>query len=219
MAFKAHRVVTGLAWGCALLLGLGLSSCASPQFTYITDSGNSTYFKVPYSWQQINHSDLCTELKSGTSDACAAVWLTAYEMGRPSARDFGSATLGKPFVFAEVGPYTSQTGTPLTDDTLRDFYLPVTPTARQAYQAETGQQLTGFKLLHDSTLKFSGGVHGVRETFDYGASPTADTFDEVVLANAAGSTVYFMLVHCTQSCYSQDKIAIDDVMSSFTVRS
>lgn len=219
MAFKAHRVTTGLAWGGVLLLGLGLTSCIAPSFTYISDSGNNTYFKVPYGWRQISHTDLCAQLKSATSDTCSTVWLTAYEAGKPSAHDFGSSTLGKPFVFAEIGPYSSQTGTPLTDDTLRDFYLPVTAAARQAYQAATGQQLIGFKLLRDATLKLTGGVHGVRETFDYASANASDTFDEVVLANAAGTTVYAMLLHCTATCYSHDKSAINDVMSSFTVRS
>lgn len=227
MARKAHRVVTGLASWCVLLLGIGLlggglTSCAAPSFSYVADSGNHTYFKVPYGWRQISVADLCTALKSGTSSSgtCPAGWITAYEADhKPAATDFQSATLGQPFVFAEVGAYTSQTGAALTDDTLRDLYLPVTAAGRSS-AAASGFPLTNFKQLRDSTLTLSGGVHGVRETFDYTYPGLAtDTFDEVALANAAGTTVYFIVAHCTMNCYRQDMTAINDVMSSFTVRS
>jgi hypothetical protein len=212
--------MTGLAGVCALLVGVSLSSCAAPSYTYIADSGNSTYFKVPYGWHQISPTALCTELRSGTPGGCPTVWLSGYEAasGKASAHDFVSSTLSRPFVLAEVGPYTSQTGAPLTDDTLRDFFLPVTQAARAAWQAQTGAALRGFRSLRDSTLPLHSGVHGVRETFDYGSGPTANTFDEVIFANSAGTTVYALLLHCTTSCYSQERNAIDAVMTSFTVR-
>ncbi len=221
MAFKAHRLRTGLAWGGALLAGVMLTSCVAPSFTYVADSGNNTYFKVPYGWQQVAPSDLCAELKAlSGATSCPTSWTIAYEAGRkPIARDFLSATVNRPFVFVEVTPYTSQTGTPLTDDTLRDFFLPVTQAARASYAA-AGSLLTGFRQIRDATIKLGGGVHGVRETFDYTfPGQAADTFDEVALANAVGNTIYFMVLHCTARCYSQDKTAIDDVMSSFTIRS
>jgi hypothetical protein len=31
--------------------------------------------------------------------------------------------------------------------------------------------------------------------------------------------VYFMVLHCTNTCYSTDQTQINDVMSSFTIRS
>ena len=63
------------------------------------------------------------------------------------------------------------------------------------------------------------GVHGVRETFDYTYEGSTDTFDEIALTNAEDTTVYFMVLHCTTSCYSTDQTEINDVMSSFTIRS
>jgi len=237
LGIKGRRVMTFAAWVCAVLVGASLSSCAAPSFTYVAVSGNSTYFKVPYGWKQISGADMCTELQSGNgqssssspsasasasaSSACPNDWLAGYEPGtKPSAHDFESLSLSRSFVFVDVEPYTSQTSSPPTDDTLRDFYLPVSSAARSAYQAETGVALGGFKSLRDSALKLSGGVHGVRETFDYSfAGLGVDTFDEVILANSAGTTVYLIVAHCTTSCYSQDKTAINDVMSSFTVRS
>src|SRR5208282_1724365 len=54
----------------------------------------------------------------------------------------------------------------LSYDTLRDFFLPVTSTARQNAAAQ-GFPLTGFKQIRDQVLTPGQGVHGVRETFGY----------------------------------------------------
>ena len=213
----AHRVAKGLVGGCALLLGVTLSGCGAPQYTYVANSGESTYFKVPHGWHQISGGALqnaMAQLQLG-----AAGWQVAYEAGSsPSADDFLSFGANEPFVFAEIGKLTQAGSQELSYDSLRDFLLPVTSTARQ--NVPQGYPLTNFKSIRDENLTPGLGVHGVRETFDYTleGGPT-DTFDEVALTNADQTVVYYLLLHCTQSCYSADQTEINDVMSSFTVRS
>jgi hypothetical protein len=219
LASKAHRVAQGLVGACALLLGVALSGCAAPQFTYVANSGTNTYFKVPYGWHKISDSSLSSELKTATGSSGGG-WTVAYEAGhKPTAGDFLSFGTGQPFVFAEVGKLNSTAINQLSYDTLRDFFLPVTSTARQSAAAQ-GFPLTGFKQIRDQTLALSQGVHGVRETFDYTyAGGVTDTFDEVALTNADQTVVYLLVLHCTDRCYSTDQTEINDVMSSFTIRS
>ncbi len=219
MASKAHRVVQGLIGGAALLLGVVLSGCAAPQFTYVANSGASTYFKVPYAWHKISDSSLSSELKKATGGAGGG-WKVAYEAGhKPTAGDFLSFGTAQPFVFAEVGQLNPTASNQLSYDSLRDFFLPVTSTSRQSAAAQ-GFPLTGFKQIRDQTLSLSQGVHGVRETFEYTyTGGVADTFDEVALTNADQTVVYLLVLHCTDSCYSTDQTEINDVMSSFTIRS
>ena len=223
MASKAHRVAKGLVGGCALLLGVTLAGCAAPQFTYVANSSSgantSTYFKVPYAWHKISDSSLSNELKTATGGSGAG-WTTAYEAGlKPSANDFLSFGTAQPFVFAEVGQLNSTASNQLSYDSLRDFFLPVTSTARQSASAQ-GFPLTGFKQIRDQMLSLSQGVHGVRETFNYTYTGNiTDTFDEVALTNADQTVVYLLVTHCTSSCYSKDQSQINDVMSSFTIRS
>ena len=62
-------------------------------------------------------------------------------------------------------------------------------------------------------------MHGVRETFEYTDGIVTDTFDEVALTNADQTEVYLLVLHCTSTCYSNNQTQINDVMSSFTVRS
>jgi hypothetical protein len=192
LAFKPRRMVQGLAWGGAFLLASALvSGCSPAQYTYVSDSGNSTYFKVPHYWGQVSSTDLCHQLESySQTSTCPAYWTTAYEGQRPAA---ASGFL--------------------------DAFLPVSESSRET-EAEEGFPLTNFKSLLDEPVSLNGGYHGVREVFDYTeAGAPANTFDEVVLTNGNNSDIYMLLLHCTASCYAQDKTTINDVMSSFTVRS
>jgi hypothetical protein len=224
LASKAHRVAKGLVGGCALLLGVTLAGCAAPQFTYVANSSSGantgTYFKIPYGWHKISDSSLSNELKAVTGSSGAG-WTTAYEAGhQPSASDFLAFGTTQPFVFAEVGQLNSTASNQLSYDSLRDFFLPVTSTARQSASAQQGFPLSGFKQIRDQTLSLGQGVHGVRETFDYTyTGGITDTFDEVALTNADQTVVYLLVTHCESSCYSKDQSQINDVMSSFTIRS
>jgi hypothetical protein len=219
LASTAHRVRQGLVGGCAILLGVVLSGCLAPQYTYVANSGTNTYFKVPNGWHKISDSSLSNELKTATGGS-GGTWTVAYEAGhKPEAGDFLSFLTPQPFVFAEVGQLNSTASNSLSYDTLRDFFLPVTASARQNASAQ-GFPLTGFKQIRDQTLTLSQGVHGVRETFNYTyTGGITDTFDEVALTNADQTVVYLLVLHCTSSCYSSDQTEINDVMSSFTIRS
>ncbi len=219
MASKAHRVIKGLVGGCALiLLGVTVAGCGAPQYTYVANSNQSTYFKVPYSWHKISDSSLSSALKTGGGSG--APWMVAYEAGhKPTASDFYSFDTTQPFVFSEVGNLSSSQSADLSYDSLRDFLLPVTSTARTNL-AQENLPLSDFKQIRDQVLTLAQGVHGVRETFDYTYSgKISDTFDEVVLTNADQTVVYVLVLHCTTSCYSSDQTEINDVMSSFTIRS
>ena len=218
MASMAHRVAKGLVGGCAILLGVTLTGCGAPQYTYVANSSESTYFKVPNGWHKISADSLQHAMEEALGSPGAG-WQVAYEAGtNPTANDFLSFGASEPFVFAEIGTLTSTASQELSYDSLRDFFLPVTSTARQDVPA--GFPLSDFKQIRDQVLTPGLGVHGVRETFDYtlNGGPT-DTWDEIALTNAEDTVVYFLVLHCTTSCYNSDQTEINDVMSSFTIRS
>jgi hypothetical protein len=221
---RAFRSPRGLIGGLPfLVLGalatVGLSACGSPSYTYVADSAAKAYYKVPSQWHQISQQDLNAALKAagGSSDG---IWSTAFDASTaPSGSNFLAPTINKPFVFAEVGTLSPTVSNEISYNVLRDFMLPVTSTTREQ-DAASGFPLTDFKSLRDQTVTASQGVHGVRETFQYTfPGGVVDTFDEDVLTNADQTVVYFLMVHCTDSCYSQNQTNINTVMSSFTVGS
>ena len=213
----AHRVAKGLVGGCALLLGVTVTGCGAPQYTYVANSSASTYFKVPHGWHKIDAAAL--QKVEAELQYPAGGWQVAYEAGSdPSANDFLGFGSNQPFVFAEIGTPTKAESQDLSYNVLRDIFLPVTSTMRQNEPA--AYPLTNFKQIRDENLTPGLGVHGVRETFDYTLEGgQTDTFDEIALTNAEQTVIYFIVLHCTSSCYGSDQTAINDVMSSFTIRS
>jgi hypothetical protein len=204
---------------CMLLLALVVTGCAAPQFTYVTNSGAHTYFKVPSAWRQISSSSLDKAVNNGSKQP-SSVWSVGYDASaRPTAEDALGARNAQPFAYSVVAPVNQATTNALSYNELRDFFLPVTSSARAA-AAKSGFPLTNFHLIRDAMLTPGQGVHGVRVTFDY-AYPdgSVNTFDQVALTNADDTEVYLLLVHCLATCYSTHHSEIDTVMQSFTVRS
>jgi hypothetical protein len=224
LANRAFRSKRGLVGGLALLvaagLGMaGLSGCGAPAYTYVADSAAKTYYKVPNSWHAISKKSMNAALAAagGSGDG---IWLTAFDGTKsPAADHFLSFKLSKPFVFSEVGQLNQDAANSLSYNSLRDFLLPVTATQRQSVAASGSFPLTDFKLLRDDTITSKGGVHGVRETFQYAYQGVTDIWDEDVLTNANQDTVYFLIVHCSDTCYGQNQADINTVLSSFTVGS
>jgi hypothetical protein len=203
-----------------VLLGLAVAGCAAPQFTYVTNSSQHTYFKVPSGWRQIGASALATAVNGGNSTPQSGVWTVGYDGStQPAADHVLGAQNQQPFAYSVVAAVNQATTNALSYNDLRDFFLPVTATAR-ASAAKSGFPLTNFRLLGDSMLELAQGVHGVREIYDYSyPDGSVNTFDQVALTNADDTEVYLLLVHCLASCYSKHQGEIDTVMKSFTVRS
>lgn len=224
MTSKAFRFTKGLVGGSALLLAVTfsmafLSSCAAPQYTYVADSSQNTYFKVPSGWHQISAQALSQALES-IGESGSGAWSSAYDAdSAPNASHFLTTEANQPFVFAEVGQLNSTASDALSYNELQDSFLPVTSSAR-SNAAKAGFPLTGFKLVSEQTVTPGQGVHGVEEVYDYTyPDGVAETFNQVALTNAVQTIVYLLIVHCSTSCYSQNQTNIDDVASSFTVRS
>jgi len=225
---RARRVIRGLVGGCgALLLGVTVSGCLAPQYTYVANSSLNVYFKVPNGWHKINDSALTSAMKAaiGGSPGSAA-WLVAYQPGgKPAADDFLSFSTTQPFVFVDASPLSSTLSSDMSYNALRDSFLPVTSDARTETADEYQQEdktapYTNFKQISDQVLTEAQGVHGIKEVFSYTATGGhTDTFDQIALTNADQTVEYLLVLHCTNSCYSSNQKEINDVMSSFTVRS
>jgi hypothetical protein len=211
------RVGRGLAGLSALLVAVtvAVAGCGAPQFTYVANSSANTYFKVPYGWHPINRDALSKELGSGSG-----AWSVAYDAGpAPSAAHAFSFGISQPFVFALVGQLSTTESNQISYNGLRDFVFPVTSAARQTATKDS-YPLTNFQLISDSVLNPGQGIHGVRDVFSYTyPDGSVDTFDQVAYLNADSTKVYVLMIHCQTRCYSENVGEINQVMTSFTVRS
>jgi hypothetical protein len=209
--------------GLGVLVVAALAAgCAAPQFTYVSDTTASTYFKVPYGWHKISDVSLEAQFKSEGSvlGAGAGSWDVAYDAApAPTAVHLFSPSVTSPFAFAFVAPLSSSASQALSYNGLRDVLLPVTSAARSE-ATKSSFPLTHFKLLRDSVLQTGQGVHGVWDTYDYTyPGGIVDTFDQVALTNGNNTQLYVLFMHCMATCYSHNRDQFNTIMSSFTVRS
>ena len=213
-----RKVLAGL-W--LVLTVIMVSACGAPQYTYVANSDQHAYFKVPAGWHKISDSALAAALRGGSgSTTPAGVWSAGYDGSTaPSASHVFGSVVPQPFAFALVESLSSAASSSMSYNELRDIFLPVTSATRQN-AAKSGFPLTGFHLLRNTMLTPGQGVHGVRVTFNYTfPDGSTDTFDQVAFTNSNDTEIYLLVLHCLASCYQRNHGQIDTVMNSFTVRS
>jgi hypothetical protein len=227
MALEAVRrtgavlAATGL---CVALVAIG--GCGAPSYTYVKNSGEHTYFKLPRDWHRVDQTELDYALSQDDPDSAAAiarkqvVWNVAYDADAPpSALHMFVANGDEPFVFATVRALSTGQRDAMSYDAMRNFVLPVTVGARDA-AASNGLQIADFELLRDDVLGPRSGIRGVRVVYNYRLVPgPLQTFDQTAYVNADTSKLYIILIRCSAACYRQRFAELDDVATSFTVRS
>jgi hypothetical protein len=215
------RVAGALA---AVILGCTVvgaaSGCAAPDHTYVANTANKTYFKVPASWHEIDEQAL-KPTPTGATPAPAgdAEWVAAYDAAKvPSPEHLVANDTPDPIVYVNVQPVSTQAGGQVTADNLRNLLLPVTAAAREA-AASSATAFSDFKLVSDSVLTPKSGLRGVHEVFQYrvGGGPL-QTFDQTAYTNKEGSKVYVMLLRCSSECYQARRSELESVVASFTVQ-
>jgi hypothetical protein len=201
----------------ALLAGFG-----APSWTYVTNSADRTYLKVPTTWKQVDPAEVENELGvAPAKDSSQGVWIQAYDSdAQPSLSHIIGKTADSPAILVTVQPIPEKSRGQISLDSIRDFVYPVSDTARQSLQLG-GQQsgLTGFALLGDQVLTPGTGIRGVHTVFSYrvnGGEP--QIFDQTGYLNDDASKLYLALARCSVQCFEKRQSEIDGVVSSFTVR-
>jgi hypothetical protein len=200
-----------------VVVGLSMAGCglAAPQYTYVSDSADSAYFKVPPTWHQVNESSL-QSAEGSSSQEGSYLWSAAYDASAEPSVDHVFAATAKPVAYASVLSLSSAERNDMSFNSMRDLLLPVTSAARQA-AADDKEGLSGFASLSDQLLTNGNNDRGIREIFDYDLGVTPETFDLTVMVNAATTKLYFLLVQCSATCFASDYSQISNVVSSFTV--
>jgi hypothetical protein len=221
MLKRAFHVGAAVLTAAAVLTG-----CGAPEFTYVKNSGEKTYFKVPHEWHQIGTDNL-DETLGGTSPESASSqvrkqlwWSVAYDAAPDPDSDhlLTSGVTTAPIVYARVAQLTEAQQNSISLDMLRNSFLPVTEDAREAAAASV--PLDGFELLEDDVLTPENGLHGVHVVYDYELSAgVVHTFDQTALVNNDGSKLYLLIIRCSASCYRDRSAELGEIATSFTVRS
>jgi hypothetical protein len=202
----------------------GAVACGAPEFTYVKNSGEKTYFKVPHEWHEISEKELDDAIISSDSYAAAGLrertWFVAYDAAAEPTPEhvFPLQVTDQPIVYAQIIQLDEEEQGGISMDAMRNIYLPYTPAAREATAEQS--MLTGFDPLIDQVITPSDGVHGVHVAYEYtlpGGVP--HIFDQTVLVNNASDRLYALIIKCSTRCYRDRADELGKIASSFTVRS
>jgi hypothetical protein len=220
---QLRRSAVTVAVLVALLAALaGLAGCAAPAYTYVVDSQDHAYFKVPAGWYQVPAKALASAQSALQKAPLGAeggpyLWSRAYAAEPdPGAVDLVSGA-PVPIVYASVQSVRDWLKAGLSFDAMRDMLYPVTSQGRQQ-AAQEGQKFTGFDLLGGSTIASGDGIRGINELYVYDFAHVPDAFDQTVLTNTATTKLYLLLVQCSQACFAKYEPQIKTIVESFTVR-
>ncbi len=198
-----------------IIVGLAVAGCAAPQYHYVADSTDNAYFKVPPGWRQVNEASL-EDAEGAQNQEGTYLWSEAYDSSpEPSVSHVFSAT-STPVAYSSVLSLSSAERNDLSFNSMRDLLLPVTSQARSA-AAANHEELSGFASISDQIITDNHNDRGIREIFDYDLGTTLETFDLTVLVNSQTTKLYFLLVHCTETCFVANYNQIATVVGSFTV--
>lgn len=195
-----------------------LAGCGAPEFTYVTNSADHTYLKIPNSWQPLDEKSMAEGLglDPAVSIKDRGMWLVGYDAdAAPSSSHLFGQHAPSPALFVQVTSVVPAARGQLSLDKLRDMFLAVTPMGRQE---QASPQLTDFGLRSDEVLTPKG-LHGVHVVYQYrlGGGPT-QIFDKTAYVNDDASKLYVFFLRCSLDCYQQRQQEIKSVVSSFTVR-
>jgi hypothetical protein len=207
----------------AVVAALGvLSACGSPSYTYVTNSDDHVFFKVPRNWHRVDQKDLEDVATSGltATEAAAlraATWSVAYDADpKPSVDHLLGATAKQPVALSRVLRVPEGNRGSITVDSLRNAFLPITDEARLA-ASNGGTLVPEADMITDEMVKAKGAL-GVHLVYRLPINGSMETFDHTAYKADDGSRVYLFLVRCVQTCYSNRFGGeLDDVVRSFTV--
>jgi hypothetical protein len=228
---RRRLVGTAIAVACAFALLTGLlTGCGKGEFTYVADSDDKTYFKVPSAWAQVDATDIDNVFLGVNPDSEQAQvlrqrsWSTGYDASStPAAGHMISGyPTEEPVVYSLVLRLMPAMQDAVSYDYLRDVFFPHLPVTKRAREqaAAAGLGLNGFELLRDAVVTPSDGVRGVRVIYNYELGGSmVHTFDMTAYTNHDSSILYLLLIRCTARCYRERSAELGDIATSFTVRS
>ena len=206
------RAARLLALAAAALVVAG---CGAPGYRFASNDADDLALKIPRTWSLVSSG--VPPQQDGTPGA-AGNWFALYDGStHPDAGHLGAAHTTAPVAWLRTYAITKDQGQGLTDDDLRDLFLPVTARARLNAISQGSFSARGFTMLRNETLT-SRTATGVHVVFTYDLGGGTETFDKVVMLDRRLTRVHLLLVQCSKTCYDRQSAVIADSIHSFTVR-
>jgi hypothetical protein len=195
----------------------GVGGCASPEYRFVANPDNTVVMKVPRAWSTLDAKKVAPD----SVGAQSVRWLAFYDGSeRPKVANAKAALPASPLLVAESFALSPQDLSQVDDDVLRNIARPITREAQQQDAVE--RQAAGLPPLKVTVdldepvrTKQATGVHVV---FSTGEGSEQVHYNQVGMVDRKGGFVHFLVIKCSEACYQSNRIDIETVAQSFTVK-
>lgn len=204
----------------SILLGVALlSSCAKPSKLYVADKNDGVFFATPSGWYHISqlalgHLESTSSAVGAAERAASVLWQEAVTpKATYTATDVLSLkTPDQPIVYGRVRSLLPDEVNSISYNSLRDLILPVTSWANGTIKSPL------FDISNDEEYIQKGG-RGVHTVFQFtGSDGSSQTVNQTSILSNDHTTIYVLIIRCSTSCYNKQKVALEKIATSFTVR-
>jgi hypothetical protein len=213
----------GAPWLALVASALVVAGCGAPEYTYVTNSEDHTYLRIPSTWQALDDKSLLEGMGVDSTDDPDQIgfWLEGFDADptAPSVAHLFGQHSPAPAVFVGVQDVPPTVRGKISLDLMRDLWRPVSASARELAEQAQMSPFTGFQMVEDEVLTPGDGLRGVHSVYRYRVlDGPPQVFDQIVYTNDDASKIYMFYLRCSAECYEQRQQEINGVVSSFTVR-
>jgi hypothetical protein len=194
----------------ALAIAVLAAACSSTGYSYVKNSDDRTYFKVPDQWTIYDEDALTEDLAPRDRDAARETsWQVGFDASpEPSLKHLLDVKSKHPTGFAVVQELDFDAADTISLMGLRNAFFDVDA----AVQNQAGE------IVSYEPIELDGGFHGFHLVADLVTdSGRTVTLDQTTLLDQATSKMYALIVTCEATCYSDNTDKIDRVVGSWTV--
>ena len=199
----------------------GSAACSTSGFTYVKNTGEGAYFKVPDDWKlyKLDPNSLPDDrpfFDPGTgATPVEGPWRVVFDADqKPDVThledEVPEAIVGQ----AEVSPIDASVRDQVSNIDLRALALDGTADPIALYQ----QGSTDIEIVRYESLTTGEGLRGNRIVLNKLVNGSYVTIDQIALVDPGTTTLYRFLVKCSSKCYLQHRSEIDAVVDSWQIR-
>ena len=200
-------------------LAISSAACSSSGFTYVKNTGEGAYFKVPDDWKlyKLDPNALPDDrpFPAGADQATGGPWRIVFDADqKPDVthfeEDIPQAVVGQ----AEISPIGESVRDQVSNVDLRALALDGANDPIALYQ----QGSPDIEIVKYEALTTHDGLRGNRIVLNKLINGSYVTIDQIALVDPGTTTLYRFLVKCSSKCYLQHRSEIDAVVDSWQIR-
>lgn len=193
-------------------LCLVAAACQGSGFSYVGNSQEKTYFRVPEEWELFDQKELAgggEQVSFQGLGGTSGQWVVAFDSSpSPSVDNVLDTSAEHPTGYAQVRPLSNEEHESFSLTSLRNAVIPID---------ELGQTKGKIRPVSEEEILLDNGVHGTRLVTDVKVGEEFFTVDQTALVDAGTHKLYLLVLGCMTECYKANRNAIDLVADSWTV--